>query len=473
MAEKKTTNSKSTKSTTSKSTNTKSTSSAKKSTSTGKSTTKANVNRVTKAVKKYDTDKSFVENKEAVAGVVSATATSAKRASNKKQQGIFIAVLVILIIAIVGVCVYGYFQGWFDGLFGGGGGNGGDGDPLDMNNATYNVSSIKNEQLSMHFLELGNNYTGDCVYIKAGDTDILIDAGSRQGSAATIANYVDQYCTDGILEYVIVTHAHQDHIAGFVGTKDAKGIFEKYECKNIIQFAKTNADTTVYKNYCEKRDAEVANGANLFTALDCVNNSKQGAQKEYNLTADGSIKLEILYQEYYEKETSNENNYSVCALIKQGSNNYLFTGDLEGEGEESLVKSNPNLPEVQLYKGGHHGSYTAGTTALLSKIKPKCICVCCCAGSIEYTQNLANTFPAQSFIDRIAPYTKDVYVTTVGSIEKKDNGGYKDTGFASLNGNIVFACTNNKITMYFSKTDVKLKDTDWFKENRTCPEAWK
>ena len=38
--------------------------------------------------------------------------------------------------------------------------------------------------LSIHFMELGNNYTGDAVYIKAGDTDILIDAGSRTNSAA-------------------------------------------------------------------------------------------------------------------------------------------------------------------------------------------------------------------------------------------------------------------------------------------------
>lgn len=467
MAEKKTTSGKSTKSTASKSTDTKSASAAKKSTSTGKSTTKANVNRVAKAVKKYDTDKSFAENKEAVAGVVSATATSAKRASNKKQQKIFIAVLVILIIAIVAVCVYGYFHGWFDGILGGG-----NNDPLNMNSATYNVASIKSEQLSMHFLELGNNFTGDSVYIKAGDTDILIDAGSRQSSAKAISDYVDQYCTDGILEYVIVTHAHQDHIAGFVGTKEATGIFEKYECKNIIQFAKTNADSAIYNNYCEKRDAAVAKGANLFTALDCVNNAN-GAKKVYNLTADGSIKMEILYQEFYENKSSDENNYSVCALITQGEHNYLFTGDLEKEGEKSLVKSNPNLPEVELYKGGHHGSYTAGNNELLSKIKPKCICICCCAGSIEYTQNLLNTFPAQDFIDRIAPYTKDVYVTTVGSVEKQDNGKYKDTGYASLNGNIVFACTNNKVTMYFSKSDIKLKDTEWFKNNRTCPDAWK
>ena len=81
------------------------------------------------------------------------------------------------------------------------------------------VVEVAEADLSIHFLELGNKYTGDCTLIKCGNTEVLIDAGSRTDSAVTIKNYVDKYCTDGILEYVIATHAHQDHIAGFVGNK--------------------------------------------------------------------------------------------------------------------------------------------------------------------------------------------------------------------------------------------------------------
>ena len=36
-------------------------------------------------------------------------------------------------------------------------------------------------ELEVHFLELGNKYTGDCTYIRVGNTDILIDAGSKTG----------------------------------------------------------------------------------------------------------------------------------------------------------------------------------------------------------------------------------------------------------------------------------------------------
>ena len=130
-----------------------------------------------------------------------------------------------------------------------------------------NVSSGEVADMSIHFMELGNNSNGDSIYIKAGDTDILIDAGSTAGSATTIQNYINKYCTDGILEYVIVTHADEDHIAAFTRSLNSGGgIFEMYECKTIIDFARTSKNTSVLTTYYERRDAEVAAGANHYTA---------------------------------------------------------------------------------------------------------------------------------------------------------------------------------------------------------------
>ena len=182
------------------------------------------------------------------------------------------------------------------------------------------ATDLVTDELSIHFLEVGNKYTGDCTLIKSGDTEILIDAGSRQGSAATIVPYIQQYCTDGVLEYVIATHAHQDHIAGFVGTKAAPGIFESFECRTIIDFALTNATSSVYNNYVSKRDAEVESGAAHYTALDCWK-EENGAQRSYEI-AEG-ITMNILYNVFYEEKTSDENDYSVCMLLSQGENHYL------------------------------------------------------------------------------------------------------------------------------------------------------
>lgn len=451
----------------------------KKSTSTGKSSTKTNVNRVVKAAQAVDTGKSFKDNKDALAGVVAATATSASRAQNKKQRKFFTVLTVILVVVLIAVAAYGYFNGWFNTVIYGEAGyvNGGA-----VNSETYNATAISDKELSIHFLELGNKYVGDCVYIKAGDTDILIDAGSRQNSAETITKYINQYVTDGKLEYVIATHAHQDHIAGFVGTQKAKGIFEAFEIGTIIDFALTNQKlttdkgaNTLYGNYVEKRNAAVANGANRYSAADCYNNAN-GASGKYQLS--DNIELEVLYNYYYENKSSDENNYSVCVMINQkidenNTNHYFFSGDLEKEGEEKLAEHyGSSLPQCKLYKAGHHGSKTSGSPALMAALKPEYVCICTCAGTSEYTEANDNQFPTQQFVNNVARYTDKVYVTTQADF-------YCDKGWSSkgtvkpMNGNVVFTCDNGNVLMYFSNNDTKLKDTDWFKEKRTCPDEWK
>ena len=327
--------------------------------------------------------------------------------------------------------------------------------------------------LEMHFLELGNGYTGDSCYIKCGDVDILVDAGSRTSSSTTIANYLDTQVTDKKLEYVIVTHADRDHIAGFAGDSKNPSIFARYEVDTIIDFPLTNKvgskETGVLKNYYSERDNRVKKGAKHYNALQCYNNT-DGGQRTYKLS--DTITLNILYNYYYENSSPDENNYSVCFQIEDGDNKYLFTGDLELEGEEKLVANN-SLDKVKLFKAGHHGSKTSSNDCLLDVIQPEVCVVTCCAGSVEYTQNLENTFPTQLFINRISKWTDKVYVTTVGTIAKDDSGKWKDVSYTSLNGIVVVKVNNGTLNVECSNNNTVLKDTDWFKNNRTIPDAWK
>ncbi len=336
---------------------------------------------------------------------------------------------------------------------------------------------LVNGDISIHFLELGNKYTGDSIFIQCGENDILIDAGSRNTSAPTIISYVDQYVTDNTLEYVIATHGHEDHIGAFYSTSTREGIFEHYVVENIIDFpltSKTDDEITegsVIGQYYSAREEEIANGANHWTALECYNN-ENGASRVIQLSED--VELEILYNYYYEvRDASDENNHSVCVMINQGDNHYLFTGDLEAEGEERLVdfyeENYGGLPHCTLYKAGHHGSYTASSDKLMQAITPEYVVVCCCAGTAQYTDTSANQFPSQDFIDRVAPYTDNVYITTVVDNYSES---MSDTTVKSMNGNIIFSVTDGDISLEFSGHDLKLKDTDWFKENRDCPLAW-
>ena len=345
-------------------------------------------------------------------------------------------------------------------------------------------------QFEIHFLELGNDATGDSVFIKAGDNDILIDAGSR---ANTLINYINKYCKDGKLEYVIATHAHQDHISGFAGeaksmknykgqTVNRNGVLYYFDVDKFIDFSfegevsekdiqngvmandnKTavssnyNTSTSVYGKYLLSREYAINNGATYYTAKELWDNNNIS----FNLAND--ISFDILYNYYYFNPSSDENNYSVCTMFNYKDYHFIFTGDLEKKGEEKLSSyydgstEEKTLPHCVLYKGGHHGSYTASNEVLLSKITPEICCVCCCAGSTEYSANVDNQFPSQAFIDRIAKYTSRVYVTTMYDEVNKKN--------ISMNGNIIISSNGIDIGIKGSKNITKLKDTTWFNEN--------
>ena len=332
--------------------------------------------------------------------------------------------------------------------------------------------------LSFHFMSLGNEFTGDCIYVKAGDNDILIDAGSRVNSIDDIKNYVDGFVSDNTLEYVIVTHADRDHIAGFA-TKNGS-IFDLYDCKTIIDFPLTDKTSATYQTYCDERQAEIENGAKHYTALECYNN-QNGAKRVYELTDDGSVKMEILYNYYYENSSGDENNYSVCVMFYHGDRQFLFTGDLEKDGEEKLAEKY-DFTQVELFKAGHRGSYTSSNECLLKEIQPKICVVSCCAGSIERKTALENLFPSQLMIDRISKYTDKVYVPLMMEIiqvegadtpnDSSDDKYENADQYEMLNGNIVVVSAKDGVSVECSNNNTLLKDTVWFSKYRQMPEAW-
>lgn len=392
------------------------------------------------------------------------------KSKKKKLARFFIWLLIIIILAVAGYFAKDYI--------------------IPSNNNNNSQSAIKNEGITydnfqVHFMELGVYETGDSTYIKAGETDILIDAGASTASAPTIINYVNNYCTDGILEYVITTHAHTDHYAGMFGKKESSknhkgenvertGIMYYYQIGTIIDFAETAKTddqlanpTSEINTYYAAVDYAVSKGAIHYTAEQCFN-EQDGAKRTYTLDETYNITMDILYNKYYFEESSDENNHSVCTMFNYNDHHFLLTGDLEKEGEEELAayydKSTPEktLPHVELFKAGHHGSKTSSNDCLLELITPEICCVCCCAGSSEYTNINDNTFPTQEFIDRIAKYTDQVYVTSL--LDTKESREKEEQIFKSFNGNIIISCDGTQIGIAASNNLIKLKDSEWFNE---------
>lgn len=357
--------------------------------------------------------------------------------------------------------------------------------------------------ISFHFIEENIQNTGDAIYIKAGENDILIDGGAKKGVSSTIKSYLERFVTDGRLEYVFVTHAHEDHLGGLIGKNDLSdaskkdGILYSYQIDHIVDFSyfmkgsiavdnalshdltdseKQNV-TGIYMDYLNARDYAIRQGADAHTAKELTTDGNH-----WKVDLGEGLSVTLLYQFYYDhlrSETklldpsyvlsgfSDQNDCSLVLLFEQGDKQMLFTGDAEEYAEASIIRSNPELKEVSLFKAGHHGSPTASGEALLERIKPKAVVASCVAGNTEYNQKeKATTFPGQATIDRIAPYTDRFYVTTEGS--------YEDKSFhRPMNGDIVFHYDEKgNETVTFSNSDSKLKDATWFLENRTMPECW-
>ncbi|MCD7728790.1 MAG: MBL fold metallo-hydrolase [Clostridia bacterium] len=408
----------------------------------------------------------------------------AKRRSKKKRGKLFTAVIIVIVIIIIALAVLYFvkpevYDKFFDlthNELSEGGTSGGE--------VVYgDKDGIVSAELSIHFLELGNQYTGDCTLIKCGDTEVLIDAGSRQSSAETLCEYINEYCTDGKLEYVIATHSDRDHISGFYGNSSGStrtGILYQYEIGTLIMYDKSNSTSGIADNFESAVESLAENGTTVYTASQCYDQT-DGAQRQYYLDSQSTISINILYNYYYYNKASDNNDYSVVMLLTQqtdsGKINYLFTGDLEEDGESRMVdyyadipeayKTDYNvLPEVKLFKGGHHGSYSSTTDKLLAVIKPENIAICCCVGTTEYNPSVGHEFPAQEVITRISKYTDNVYCTSFWDTES-------ESGYSSMNGNIVFYYSKDEgenegsVKLWCSNNTTILKDTEWFKANRT------
>ena len=376
-----------------------------------------------------------------------------KQRKQKVSKKLLITFVILLILLIVTLAVFYYLAPeQFKKLFGiDDGVTAGPGSVVQGD-----FVNLSDGDCSVHFLELGNDKAGDCILIKVGSNEVLIDAGSRSNSIDTISSYIDKYCTDGVLEYVIATHAHEDHIACFGGSGGAeyRTIFDRYQCNTIIDFPLTNSTTKLYQRYIAERDAEVEKGAKHYTALECWNN-QNGAQRQYDLGS--GVTLNILYNVYYVEETDNENNYSVCTMLEDGETKYLLTGDLEGEGEILLAENN-DLSGVDVLKAGHHGSKTSSTDELLNEARPSIVIITAVMGATEYTNNLDNVFPTLLACKNIARYTTNVYITSI--INSAGDGA------ESYNGNIVIVSNDSGISMICSGSTNKIADSDWYKTHR-------
>lgn len=211
----------------------------------------------------------------------------------------------------------------------------------------YSVHAVTSmNPMEVHYIDVGQ---GDSTLIKSGDHAILIDAGDDSKGTA-VQMYLKKQGVKA-LDYLVLTHPDADHIGG------ADVIVTKYDIKNIFMSSYTK-DNRTYDD--------------LINAID-NKGMKWSTPKVGSKYTFGDASFLIIAPN---KKYDNPNDSSIGLIVKNGSNNFLFSGDAEEDAEKDILKNKLDI-SADVYKAGHHGSKTASSSAFLNAVDPTYAVISC------------------------------------------------------------------------------------------------
>ena len=219
--------------------------------------------------------------------------------------------------------------------------------------------------INVSFLDTGQ---GDAIFIQDKDGVVyLIDGGSSSVKNTGRYRIIPFLKYNGIrkIDYMFMTHPDEDHISGLKEILDQNNSGIKVSCLAVPDPSDKCKDKAYYNiiNLAER------NGVN-------INYIKAGDV----LLSGGSFCMECLHPDKGFNANS-ANAYSAVLSLTYGNTSFLFTGDIEGNGESALLErlvTDKTLPvHYNVLKVAHHGSKNSSPDIFLERVSPDISIISC------------------------------------------------------------------------------------------------
>ena len=227
------------------------------------------------------------------------------------------------------------------------------------------------------FLDVGQ---GDSILIQEGNIQVLVDGGPDSSILYELQKYIPIY--DRKIEYVVLTHPHNDHLVGLLY------VLERYEVGEILYYP------VCYEN------------ENYEFLLQRYSNLREIGRGDTIRLKD--IELDVLWpilnkgkEECVAQYNSDLNNDSLVLSFEFLEKKFLLMGDIESDVEEVMVKDGLLPGEYDVLKSGHHCSNSSNSETFLETVKPD-IAICSVGENNTFGHPSSETI--QSFLNYNVQY---------------------------------------------------------------------
>jgi competence protein ComEC len=221
----------------------------------------------------------------------------------------------------------------------------------------YTAATLPDGNLRVSFLDVGE---GDAALIQQGSKQILVDGGpSPQAIALALSHKMPFW--DRTIDLVVLTHPHQDHLAGLVE------VLRRYNIKQVV-YADTGYKSPMYDEFMRliKEKGVKSTAARAGLLIEFANNVSMKVLNPPEILLTGT-------------ESDIDNN-SVALRVSSGEVSFLLTGDMMSEAERELARNRAEIAGT-VVKVAHHGSDTSSAPEFLAAAGPRAAVISCGAGN--------------------------------------------------------------------------------------------